>query len=151
MGRLKVEEEANHPMRPHTDKVSGPPPLHHAAPPRLASHQQHLSGPPSRPTPARTQPPATQTAQGKPFTDHGHRTKIKNRHPSIEVKPPPLRRIYRADNLTALATQDYNTSNASTHVTSELPTHLSRKKDEVTRCNLEQQPPDLQLFQKLNC
>jgi hypothetical protein len=59
------------------------------------------------------QPPATRAAQGKLLADHGRCTKIRGRRPGLKVRPPPLRRIDRADNLVAPATQDCHPSHVN--------------------------------------
>jgi hypothetical protein len=59
-----------------------------------------------------TQPPIDRAAQGQLLADHSRCTNIQGRGPGLKVKPPPLRRVDRADKLVALATQDCHPSQA---------------------------------------
>jgi hypothetical protein len=80
---------------------------------KAAKHPDHLSGPPSQRTTARSratakhrtiQPPVAQAAQGNLSVDHGrYYTNIRGRRPGLKVTPRILRSVHRADNLAALA------------------------------------------------
>jgi hypothetical protein len=94
----------------------------HTSPTRYkaAKHSDHLPGPPSRRTTAHrraTAPHDTATRSpsctGKLLIDHSRHTNIRGRRPGLKVTPPPLRRVDRADNLAALATQDCHPIHAS--------------------------------------
>jgi hypothetical protein len=83
----------------NTDKVSGPPPRHPAAPPCPTDRQHHLPGPLSRLTTARTRattPHATATSSPSCTRQTTRRPRppyhIRGRRPGLKVKPPPLRR-----------------------------------------------------------
>jgi hypothetical protein len=105
-GRSNEEEEVDPPEElPHDTHRP------HDTRPRSSQttfRDRHPDVPPLTNEPRRrtTQPPAAQTAQRKLLVDHGRRTNIRGRRPGLKVTPPLLRGVDRADNLTALATQD---------------------------------------------
>jgi hypothetical protein len=96
----------------NTAKASGPPPRHPAAPPHMADHQHLLPGPPSRHTTARTRATTPHDSATRSPSCTGltaRRPRPPRQHPGPppwpKSQPPPPRRINRADNLAALATQ----------------------------------------------
>jgi hypothetical protein len=114
----------------NSDKASGPPPRQQAAPPRPADLHLHLPGPPSRHTTTRkraTTPHNSVTRSPSCTEQTARRPWPSRQHPGPPPRPKsPQRRVNRANNLIALATQDCHPSHVSNPLRETADHHGSR-------------------------